>query len=173
MTPDFVKAEAKFLAVLLASAAIFTSGWLVGGWRKDAEIAQLEKSYADGRAAAATENARKLATAQRAADGLAAQLAAKESQLNILTEEQTRAVKRFTSNRACLSAGAVRVLNNQPGGVMPGLVAPAPGEPVPADAGFASDTDVAEWAINARRSYDTCRARLGAIADFYKEAGGE
>jgi len=47
---------------------------------------------------------------------------------------------------------------------------PAPaGQPAGADAAFATDTDVAEWAAHARRSYDTCRGRLDAVRDFYQE----
>ena len=60
---------------------------------------------------------------------------------------------------------------NLPDGVRPGAVSQAAGQPLPADAGAASDRDVVEWVGVCKRSYDTCRGRLAAIAEFHQEQG--
>lgn len=174
MTPGVVKAEAKFLIILGAAAAIFAAGWLVGGWRKDAEIARLEQHYAQAQAADAQMNMRALNHARGVADAAYARLAAAENTLEKLNQEKANAIRSLTVGRRCLDRAAVRVLNGPlPTGLNVGAAAEATGDPVPADAPFATDTDVGLWIGQCQRGYETCRGRLAAIADFYRGVGDE
>jgi len=59
------------------------------------------------------------------------------------------------------------VLNGPAIGLHAPGVPEAPGGVVPADGAFATDTDVGLWIAGAQRSYNTCRGRLQAVADFY------
>ncbi len=180
MSPEAVKS----LIFAVVAAAIFFAGWAVEGWRKSAEISRLETAHANAVTKEATKNAAVLEEAQARGDQLALSLAARESTLTIFAEEKNREIAKLTSGRRCLDADAVRVLNTPNGaGRVGGLASPATGVVLrtdaaiaaPADDGtFASDTDVAGWIGLCQRSYDTCRGRLDAIADFYnKGASGE
>lgn len=156
---------------LLAAAALtlaFGAGWAVNGWRLQAALADLKKTHAEAVAKAATENAELLAFAGKRAGEIAHRLAQSENALAKITLEKDHEIRRLTTGRRCLDAGAVRVLNQpadseQPAGAVPDATAPS----VLSDAAFATDTDVGTWIAHAQRSYDTCRGRLDAIADFY------
>lgn len=166
MTPGIVKTELKAAVCLAAAVALFTAGFIVEGWRKDAQLAELQGQIAHDKQKAAEANTRQITRAQAIANDLQGRLAASESARQSILEEKTLELRRITTGRPCLGGAAVRLLN-LPDGLKPGAVSAAARESVPADAGFASDTDVAEWAGACRRSYDTCRGRLAAIADFY------
>lgn len=164
-------------AVIAAIIAIacFSAGWLTEGWRKDSEIARLERAYAEQRADDIQQHLDDITEAEEVGRRLSARLAAAEADRETLTQEKTDALRRLTTGRRCLDADAVRVLNAA--SLKPTGVPDAAYQPVSADAAFATDTDVGLWAAQARRAYDTCRGRLQAIADFYapKETplGGE
>jgi hypothetical protein len=95
-------------------------------------------------------------------DAILIKVAAQENEINRLTEEKNDALRKTTVGRRCLDAAAVGVLN--------GTAVPKPvTSSVSTDAAFATDTDVGLWAASCKRSYDTCRARIDGIADFYGE----
>lgn len=180
MNPESVKS----LIFTVVAAAIFFAGWAVEGWRKSAEISRLETAHANAVTKEATKNAAVLEEAQARGDQLALLLAARENTLTTFAEEKNREIAALVTGRRCFDAGVVRVLNRPNGADRGGWLAPPPTGVVlradaalaaPADDGaFASDADVAEWIGLCQRSYDTCRGRLGAIADFYAEgAAGE
>lgn len=100
---------------------------------------------------------------------IVAEVNRQELEINRLNKEKNDAIRQLTTGRPCLGSRAVGLLNGAapPAGPVPGA---GPGA-VSADGAFASDTDVAAWAADAIRAYDTCRARLGGIAAFY--AGAE
>jgi hypothetical protein len=148
---------------------VFGAGWAVNGWRMGAKIAALEQSYFEAQAQAAQDNARTLATAHQRGDALALRLAARENALTTLAQEKHREIARLTTGRPCLDSAAVRLLNEPAGIKLPRPTPETPREPVRADAAFATDTDVGQFIAVAQRSYDTCRGRLDAIADFYQE----
>lgn len=173
MNPETIRA----LVLAVIAAALFAAGWAVEGWRKGAEIALIQKAHAEATEKAATENAVALSNAQRRGDQLALQLAGWESTLTTFAEEKNREIATLLTGRRCLDSDVVRVLNRQSGAArLGGSVPQAPGlvlrpDVAPAaatdDGAFATDADVAGWVGLCQRSYDTCRARLNAIADFY------
>jgi prophage endopeptidase len=163
MTPELIKAA----AIAALAALIFAAGWMTEGWRKDGQIARLESAQANERARDAAESAAELQAAVSRGNELAARVAAAEATRDTALQETQHALRKTTTGRPCLNAGAVRLLNG------PGLAAPMPaaaGQPAGADAPAASDTDVAFWAAHARRAYDTCRGRIDALNEFFEEA---
>lgn len=166
LIPDWVYALLAALVVTLAAGA----GWAANGWRKDAEISRLREA---AQADLARENGRGLlllAAAQARNDDLIEQLASAENARQIIAQEKDREIQRLTTGRRCLDAAVVRVLNAGNPAAGPGLVPPAIGSALPADAAFATDTDVGTWARQCRDAYDTARARLDAIRNFYQGA---
>lgn len=153
------------IMALLASLA----GWLAGREQAQdrcaAQIATLEAEQAARERKAAQAALDRLQQAQARGDALQARLAAEETNRQNQAREHVREIKRLTTGRPCLNAGTVRLLNEP----APGLRAPTSGAAA-ADATVASDTDVAGWVDNARRQYDTCRGRLGALIDWHREA---
>lgn len=164
MSPETIKT----LIVGAIAALIFLAGWTVEGWRKDAEIERIERAHADQRARDAVAAAEEIAAATKRGNELAARAAAAESARDLALEETRDALRRVTTGRPCLSAAAVRLLN-EPGGLKPALPGAA-SQPAGTDAAAATDTDVALWAAFARRSYDTCRGRIDALAEFFENS---
>lgn len=162
--------EIKAAVAAAAAAALFAAGWSVEGWRKEAEIADLQKVYAEQQASAARAASEDLMAAQARGDSLTARLYAANNALNDLTKEKEDAVRRLTTGRPCLGSAAVRVLNSTPASLHAPTVPQTASQPVPADGGFATDTDVGLWIAGAQRSFRTCRGRLQAVADFYSTA---
>ena len=158
----------SWLTLALACAALsaaFAAGWAVNGWRAEAEISRLERAYADQAARDAQAATARLDAANRRNDAIAQRLAASESTRKTLAQEKDHALRALTTGRRCLDAAAVRVLNGAADTA--GAVPPAGGQPVSADARFATDTDVGLWVRGCRDAYDTCRGRLDAIRQFY------
>lgn len=157
---------------LIALLGAFLTGLLLAGFvvgsLKDADIASLKTIHAKNQAAAAEAARLRLEEAVARGDSLAARLAQTESALNKKTLEVSREIARVTAGRPCLGAGAVRLLNNanHPGGVA--TVPQASGQPDAEDGAVATDTDVAGWIANAQGQYETCRARLGAVIDWWE-----
>jgi hypothetical protein len=160
--------EIKAAILAAIAAALFAAGWSVNGWRLDGKLADLQRAHAEQEAAAAEVSAGKLAVAMARGDVLSAKAAAAETALNTLTQEKDDAIHRLTVGRPCLGSAAVRVLNGPALGLKPAAMPQAPGSPVPADGAFATDSDVGLWIASAQRSYNTCRGRLQAVADFYE-----
>lgn len=157
---------------LIALLGAFLTGLLLAGFvvgsLKDADIANLKATHAKNQAATAEAARLRLEEAVARGDSLAARLAQTESALNKKTLEVSREIARVTAGRPCLGAGAVRLLNNprQPGDVA--TVPQASGQPDAEDGAVATDTDVAGWIANAQGQYETCRARLGALIDWWE-----
>lgn len=164
MNPETIKTVIVGVVALL----LFAAGWMTEGWRKDAEIERIERAHAEQRARDAEAATAEIEAAVKRGDQLAARVAAAESTRDIALQETQDALRKVTTGRPCLNAAAVRLLNQSAGLKPEPLPAPA-GQPVGADATFATDTDVAQWAAGAIRHYDTCRGRIQAVADFYEE----
>ena len=178
---------AAVVSLLLAGFAL---GWGLRGWRASADlnavkatIATNDKKAAEALAAANAANTAKLQRALTAADASIAIAQARERAATTTAEETRHALLVATrADRACLSAAAVRVLNgtaaaDRPAGsglrlpasagrtAQPLAAAPAgPGDAAPGPA--ASERDVAEWIVTARRMYDTCRGRVDALRSW-------
>ena len=178
---------AAVVSLLLAGFAL---GWGLRGWRASADlnavkatIATADKKAAEAIAAANAANTAKLQRALTAADASIAIAQARERAATTTAEETRHALLVATrADRACLSAAAVRVLNGTAAPARPagsGLRLPAsaggaaqplagapagPGDAAPGPA--ASERDVAEWIVTARRMYDTCRGRVDALRSW-------
>lgn len=162
--PETVK-----LAVAAAFAALlFATGWQVNGWRKNTEIARIERAHADERVRDAVESAAELKAAVDIGNALAATASAAEAARDTALQETQYALRKTTTGKPCLSGATVRLLND-PAGLRSAELPSAAGQPAGADAAAASDTDVALWAAFARRSYDTCRGRIDALNEFFKK----
>jgi prophage endopeptidase len=163
LIPDWAYA---LLAVLLITLG-FGAGWTANGWRKDAQIAEINQGHANAAARAAEENAASLAAANLRGDNIALQLAGWENTLTVFAQEKTHEIERLTVGRRCLDGAAVRVLNQSVSLQQPRLIPEATSEPVRTDVAFATDTDVGSWIVICQRGYQTCSGRLDAIAKFY------
>ena len=164
LLPGWVKA--LLLAVFLTLA--FGAGWSVNGWRLGAALTQEKKAHATALKKAARQAVDRIKDAERRNDALTSALAQAENERFTIAQEKDREIRRLTTGRRCLDAAAVRVLNDSASARTDALPE-AGGKPLSADAAFATDTDVGLWARTCRDSYDTCRGRLDAIADFYRE----
>jgi len=115
---------------------------------------------------------------QARGDALWAGLLVQQAQIDQLKEEAHRAITTQTTGRACLDGPALRVLSRAPGvTIMPAPTSwttAAHGATASAadDAGaddYASDTQIAHWAIDAAGQYETCRLRLDALIDWHTQ----
>ena len=156
----------KLIVACLALVGAAIGGASLMADRKNAEIAEIQSHHAQAQAAATQAALERLLAARRRGDLLEARIATSEAALQNQTEEKEDAIRRLTVGRPCLDGAAVRVLNSSPG-LKPSAVSEATGQPLSADAAFATDTDVGVWAAGAWRQYDTCRGRLQAVADFF------
>ncbi|MDR2113413.1 MAG: hypothetical protein LBQ62_09995 [Candidatus Accumulibacter sp.] len=161
------------LAIAFALGTLFFgagAGWTINDWwweakwgRREAEVAQSINATHQA-VVAALEKARAVEAAGEAA---AQRQIALEAQNAKLGKEKDDALRKLTTGRACLDAPVVGLLNADAFAANgPGLRPPAGGV-ARAAAGFASDTDVALWARNARDQYDRCRGRIDALNAFY------
>lgn len=173
-----MSAEAVKALVLAAIAAlIFAAGWLVEGWRKDAEIATLKRTQAEATGKADKENTKKLADAQQLSNSLLLQLAGWKATLSEFAKEKNHEIDRLATGRRCLDSALVRVLNRPADIKLSGAIPAATGitlrtvAPIgrdPDDGQFATDIDVSKWANQCRLKYDACRLDRNAIAKFYE-----
>ncbi|WP_374342612.1 TraR/DksA family transcriptional regulator [Azonexus sp.] len=159
--------QIQTVATLVMAACCFAGGWAVEGWRKDAQIAELKREREKEIAGATQGVLERLVKANERGDTLVLQLATTENQRDKFQRERDHALNtRLTRGVPCLGGAAVGVLN-LPDGAGRAALSQAASEPVRADGPAATDTDVALWISFAKRSYDTCRGRLRAIAAFY------
>lgn len=132
------------------------------------ELAEQKATTSENARLRAMAVARVLADAQSRGNHLTTRLADSQQRITQLEKEKHHAIKRLTTGRPCLSADAVRVLNQPsytaPTGLEP--VPPPPGSAAAADGAFATDTDVGLWIASAKAQYDICRDRLDALIDF-------
>jgi electron transfer flavoprotein alpha subunit len=154
---------------LIALLAAFFSGLLLSAFVvndiKNADIAALKAAHAQQQAAAEAAARQRLEEATARGDDLAARLAKTETALNQKTLEVSREIARVTTGRPCLGAAAVRLLNNPRDDIV--AVPQTASQPDAEDGAVATDTDIANWIANAQGQYETCRARLGALIDWW------
>ena len=158
-------------AALLGAAIAATGAWKVQAWRYDA--ADADRMRAEQTAAAARESDAR--QQRRFADQAAARHAATLAQLNAQLGDARAHIARL-SDRPCLGAGTVGMLNNigAPAGpgvrTHPGQLAgapAAPATPAPDDASsYATERDTAEHIATCRASYAELSSQLNQILDF-------
>jgi hypothetical protein len=171
-----------FIIHLFLSFAVgFFAGATVNGWRLESSLKKIENTYEEALNAAqkaTTESLLRAIKAERRGETLAQERLALEAANETLLEEKRHALRKATMGRACLDAGALRLLDGtaaSPGG-RPGLRPPAGGAFGPdaaahADPGdaSASDTDVALWAAYAQGEYERCRGRIDTLRTYFEE----
>lgn len=151
---------------LLATATGAALSALVLVPHYQARIATMERDKARDIATARQLDINTLKTANAHGNELTARLQLAESTLTHKDQELKNAIASKTTGRVCLSGDVVRLLN-QPATEERAAHLPTPtASPVAADGAAATDTDVAQWASNARTQYDICRARLNALIDW-------
>lgn len=112
---------------------------------------------------------------QARGDALSTGLLTQQTHIDQLKEEAHHAITTATTGRTCLDSAAVRVLNRAPG--MRTAVTPTSGTAATHGAAatladdsvdaYATDTQIASWAIDAAAQFDTCRTRLDALIDWH------
>lgn len=168
----------KAIAIGIFAGLCFLGGWAAEGWRKDAEIARINQTHQADKARETGVALLRISAANKLADELTLQVAGWEQTLTAFAQEKNNELARLVTGRRCLDGAAVRVLNRpspQLGGALSqttsfALRAATPVAAHTDDGAFASDEDVAGWVGQCQRGYETCRGRLGAIADFYHQA---
>ena len=154
------------IALCAISAAISAAGaYQWQAYRYDAKLADMRSSIAESDKLRALAAATALQAAQVRSDILTRDLLARQQQIERLAKEKRDALSRLTTGRPCLSADAVGVLNGTEGS---GAGVPAPtGITAATGGGFATDSDVGQWAAAAIAAHDTCRYRLDALIDWH------
>ena len=160
------------IAAGLLGAAIAAAGaWQVQAWRwgdHEADRLQAEQTAREARESDARQQ-------RRFADQAAARHAATLAQLNTQLGDARAHIARL-SDRPCLSAGTVRMLNNigAPTGLgvrapaaNPAGAPPAPAAPAADDASsYATERDTADHIATCRASYAAVSDQLNQILDF-------
>lgn len=161
----------KCVVVAAMLAAAFISG-LITGREQGQDKLDLAKVTWERDQATAVANAERaikeqLEGAIRLGDTLTDRLVKAEADVKKITQEKNREIAKLTTGRACLGADVVGLLNGTDSAA-PGIkpVSQTPGLSLATGGSAATDHDVATWISNARREYDTCRARLNALIDF-------
>lgn len=159
------------IAAAVAGAVAFGGAWQVQAWRWGA--ADADRMRAEQTAAAARDSDAR--QQRRFADQAAARHAATLATLNTQLGDARAHIARL-SDRQCLAAGTVRMLNNigAPTGLgvrtpaaNPAGAPPAPAAPAPDDApGYASERDTAEHIAICRARYAELSSQLHQILDI-------
>ena len=132
-----------------------------------AQVLRIERDAQEARASALEAINARLKTETERGQKLSQELLAAESRLTKTREELRHEITRSTRGRACLDARTVRLLNNAGRDAAADDALPkTAGAPDAAHGAAASDTDVAQWAAEARSQYELCRARLDALIDY-------
>lgn len=154
---------------IVAGALAFGAGWKVQAWRYDA--ADADRMRAEQTAAAARESDAR--QQRRFADQGAARHAATLATLNNQLGDARAHIARL-SDRQCLAAGTVRMLNNIGAPTGLGVRAPAanpagaptaPATPAPDD-GYSTERDTADHIATCRASYAAVSDQLNQILDI-------
>lgn len=163
MKPDFQKPLAVLSLILAIGLGLMT-------WKAERLETSIKLLKADHKAAVdATKNAgndRLIKSLERQVE-LSRTLRETEVELKETKERKQREIVKYATNRTCLNAELVRVLNN---GTETGNSPAGMSEAIPsvdaADGAIATDTDVASWIANAQEQYKICTARYHALIDF-------
>lgn len=165
MTTWFERWGLTLLALVAAATGAALSALVLVPHYQE-RIATMERDQAQDMATARQADIDALKTANAHGNELTSRLQLAESTLTHKDQELKNAIASKTTGRICLSGDVVRLLN-QPAAEGRTAHLPAPTASAPAaDGAAASDTDVAEWASNARTQYDICRARLNTLIDW-------
>ena len=107
-----------------------------------------------------------LEVAQARGDALSTELLANEQQVNQLKTEKLHAISQATTGRPCLNGPTLRLLDQAPGLSVRGLP-PAASGTAAASEPVSTDTDIAQWAVDAGAQFEVCRTRLDALIGWH------
>jgi len=162
MMPNFQKPLAVLSLILAIGLGLMT-------WKADRLESSLKLLKAEHQANLdATEiagNDRLIKSLQRQVE-LARTLRETEVELREVKERKQHEIVKYATNRTCLNADLVRVLNSTD---TRSDIAGVPQTLASIDAtdeAVATDTDVARWIANAQEQYNVCTARYHALIDF-------
>jgi len=148
-----VLAGGVFVALISAYVYGFTTGRTSRDNEVKVENAKIEKQIADAYKVQVDFGNLKAAEVQEV----------ERASTAMLTEVLTH-VPKVTTNRACLSASAVSLLNGTSKSV--GLSASARDDEEESTRGTATDTDIAQWIAQAQDQYKKCAANNNGIVDI-------
>ena len=157
-------------AAAIAAALAFGAGWQVQAWRWAAADGQRIAQEQVAQQARESDARQQRRFADHAAAQHAQQLATLNTQLGAAHAHIAR-----LSDRQCLAAGTVRMLNNigasglgvRTPAANPAGAPPAPATPAPDDApGYASERDTAEHIAICRARYAELSSQLNQILDI-------
>ena len=97
---------------------------------------------------------------------LARTLRETEVQLQEVKERKQHEIVKYATNRTCLNADLVRVLNGTDTRSDTAGMSKTLASIDATDEAVATDTDVASWIANAQEQYNVCTARYHALIDF-------
>lgn len=171
-----MKSIANFLPVpvpvLINILALFAGGFAVHLWYVGAlatakgDLSDLKAKHSTALAAERSAALTRFQAAQARSDSLQLALNDTEQRLSTKQKDIQREINRNTTGRACLDGRTVGLLNGAAAGRASAVPAPI-GGPAAEDAAAATDTDIATWANTAIEQYNVCRAKLGALIDWF------
>ena len=107
---------------------------------------------------------------QAHADELQRQLAQAQTNTRIRYKEILREIPAATSGRPCLGADALSVLDRFQSGTAPSLrLSATASESAGATDAVASDTQIAQWALDAIEQHERERARCNALIEWHRQ----
>lgn len=107
---------------------------------------------------------------QAHADELQRQLALAQANTRIRYKEVIREIPATTSGRPCLGADALGVLDRFQSGTAPSLrLSATASESAGATDAVASDTQIAQWALDAIEQHEHERARCNALIEWHRQ----
>lgn len=162
----------RWIGIIVAGLALAAAGWL--GWSTGrapllADLATQDAAHTREKLRSLERAAEVLKDAQDRGDALTITLAARQADIDQLQKEKHHAIAKVTTGRACLDGAALRLLSTAPGLSVSGI-AQAPGSAAAEGGATATDTDIADWAVDAGAQYEVCRARLDALIDWHAQS---
>lgn len=174
--PSFdIVSGARFALLRVALFALFCAALLVlGAWAGHSlgrapllvALAEVRQTQAETAKLQAMAAARTLSDAQVRSDALTLRLAGSQEQISNSQRAAHASINQTTSNRPCLSADTVRVLNRTDSTAGPD-VPKTSGSAAATGEAFATDADVGNWAVDAIAQHEQCRSRLDALIDWH------
>lgn len=160
------------LLIIVGTAGMYLSGFMAGQRTAklscNSKITEIKQAAATAEAARLSAVNQALVAEKERGDAATARLAATESKINTLNKERIHALNQVTGDHVCFGADALRLLNDTNYSNAHAAVPNATASTDASSTGIATDTDVANWIINAQEQYELCRARFSALVDFVK-----
>ena len=166
MTSPLIRLIALVACIAILMGVGARIGYVNGRAPLLVQLAQQDKQHADEKRVAAEQVKAALQEAITRGDNLSRQLLQSDQQIIKLSREKRDAIQKVTTGRPCFGEPALRLLNGAPGLHVIGL-RDATGSPAAEGGAVATDTDIAQWVVDAGAQYEVCRTRLDALIDWH------